>query len=36
MDFFKLIQENSLSVNLIPVSGGDQTKNMLKIKSYYS
>ena len=31
MDFFKLIQENSLSVNLIPVSGGDQTKNMLQL-----
>ena len=31
MDFFKLIQGNSLSVNLIPVSGGDQTKNMLQL-----
>ena len=31
MDFCKLIQENSLSVNLIPVSGGDQTKNMLQL-----
>ena len=31
MDFFKLIQGNSLSVNLIPISGGDQTKNMLQL-----
>jgi len=31
IDFVKLIQSTSLSVNLISVSGGDQTKNMLQL-----
>ena len=31
IDFVKLIQSTSLSVDLISVSGGDQTKNMLQL-----
>ena len=31
IDFVKLIQSISLSVDLISVSGGDQTKNMLQL-----
>jgi 3-dehydroquinate synthase len=30
-EFIKLIRKSTLSINLIPISGGDQTKNMVQL-----